>query len=138
MIKVTVKCPNLFTDEEETVDLYFHLTEAELVSLNLSENKKYSNYTGTDDKKDIGKEEIDLFEKLISKAYGQKTPDGLFVKDELHRNAFLCSPAYSALLTKISNNEISLQDFVLGCFPKDLSKKINISEDGKISLKENN
>ena len=135
MIKITVKCNDLFTDEEKTTDLYFHLTEAELVTLNITSNKAFSNYKGIN-KEEAGAEEIDLFEKLISKAYGQRTADGLFIKDETAKKAFLCSPEYSALLEKIAANEITLQDFVLGCFPKEISKKIKIDENGAISLNE--
>lgn len=135
MIKVTVNCENLFTEEKEDVDLYFHLTEAELVHLNLANSNKYSKYS-TMSKEDVGEEEIKLFEKLIEKAYGQKTPDGLFIKDETARKAFLCSPAYSALLMKIMNNDgITMKDFIMGCFPKEISSKVSIDDEGNVSVK---
>ena len=135
MIKVTVNCENLFTEEKEDVDLYFHLTEAEIVSLNISNNNKYANYANMS-QTEIGEEEIKLFEKLIEKAYGQRTADGLFIKDENAKKAFLCSPAYSALLMKLLNNDgLSLNEFILGCFPKDVTNKLSISEDGKVSIK---
>ena len=135
MIKVTVECEDLFTEEHKKVDLYFHLTEAELVSLNLTSNKGFSNYKNLS-KEDVGKTEIVLFEKLIEKAYGQKTEDGQFIKDETARKAFLCSPEYSALLTKLSNGELSLNDFIMGCFPKNISSRIKINDDGSVALKE--
>ena len=135
MIKVTVECEDLFTGENKKVDLYFHLTEAELYSLNLTSNKSFSNYKNMD-KEEVGKTEIVLFEKLIEKAYGQKTEDNQFIKDETARKAFLCSPEYSALLTKISSGELSATDFIMGCFPKNLSSKIKINEDGSIAVKE--
>lgn len=135
MIKVTVECEDLFTEEQKKVDLYFHLTEAELVSLNLTSNKGFSNYKNLS-KEDVGKTEIVLFEKLIEKAYGQKTEDGQFIKDETARKAFLCSPEYSALLTKLSNGELSLNDFIMGCFPKNISSRIKINDDGSVALKE--
>lgn len=136
MIKVTVNCENLFTEENENVDLYFHLTEAELVSLNLSSNNKYSKYSEMS-KEEVGEEEIKLFEKLIEKAYGQRTPDGLFIKDETAKKAFLCSPAYSALLMKIMKEDgLTVKDFILGCFPKEISSKVLIDEkSGKVSVK---
>ena len=133
MIKVTVECEDLFTGESKKVDLYFHLTEAELYSLNLVSNNGFSNYKNMN-KDEIGKTEILLFEKLIEKAYGQKTEDNQFIKDETARKAFLCSPEYSALLTKISSGELSVTDFVMGCFPKNLSSKIKINEDGSIAV----
>lgn len=135
MKKVPVECEDLFTGENKKVDLYFNLTEAELYSLNLVSNNGFSNYKNMN-KDEIGKTEILLFEKLIEKAYGQKTEDNQFIKDETARKAFLCSPEYSALLTKISSGELSVTDFVMGCFPKNLSNKIKINEDGSIAVKE--
>ena len=133
---VKVKCEDLFTEEIVEKTLYFHLTEAELVSLNLSENKRYSDYKNTDSK-EVGKNEIELFEKLIEKAYGQRTDDGRFIKDEVDRKAFLCSPEYSALLTMLTNGELNLQEFIISMFPKDISKKIKFDDKGNISLVEN-
>lgn len=135
MKKVPVECEDLFTGENKKVDLYFNLTEAELYSLNIVSNNSFSNYKNMN-KDEIGKTEILLFEKLIEKAYGQKTEDNQFIKDETARKAFLCSPEYSALLTKISSGELSVTDFVMGCFPKNLSNKIKINEDGSIAVKE--
>ena len=135
MLKVTVKCEDLFTEEEKTVDLYFHLTEAELVSLNLVENKGFTNYKQQTES-EIGRQEIVLFEKLIGKAYGKRTADGKFIKNDEIRDEFLCSPEYSALLTKMSAGEITVQDFVTGCFPKSVQSKIKITDDGMIELKE--
>lgn len=134
MLKVTVKCEDLFTEEEKTVDLYFHLTEAELVSLNLVENNKFTNYKQNTN--ELGSQEIVLFEKLIGKAYGKRTADGKFIKNDEIRDEFLCSPEYSALLTKMSTGELTVQDFVTGCFPKSVQSKIKITDDGMIELKE--
>ena len=136
MIKVTVECEDLFTEEPKKVDLYFHLTEAELYTLDLVSNKGFSNYKNMN-KEEIGKTEIILLEKLLEKAYGQKTADNQFIKDDTARKAFLCSPEYSALLTKLSSGELSVKDFVMGCFPKNISSKIKVNEDGTIALKEN-
>ena len=133
MRKEVVTCENIFTGEEETKELYFHLTEAELVTLNLISGNKYAQFNK--DKEHTAVSDIELFEQLISKAYGQKTEDGQFIKDETAKKAFLCSPAYSALLMKFANNEISVKDFVMDCLPKGISSKIVISDDGNVSLK---
>lgn len=132
MVHEQVTCPNVFTDEEETIDLYFHLTEAELTMLNLANNEQYTdaNVTNTSNAN-----QIYLFEQVLKKAYGQRTPDGQFIKDETKTKAFLCSPAYSAFLMKFINEEINVQDFILGCLPKNVSKKIDI-KDGKVSVKQ--
>lgn len=133
MVKETVTCENIFTGEEETVDLYFHLTEAELTLLNISSNNKYANFN---EKKERSYEtDVLLFTKLIETAYGQKTDDGQFIKDETAKKAFLCSPAFSALLEKFISGEINIGNFVLGCLPKKISSQMTINEDGTVSVK---
>ncbi|MBP5597488.1 MAG: hypothetical protein J6Y02_19105 [Pseudobutyrivibrio sp.] len=131
MIKETVTCRNLFTEEEETVDLYFHLTEAEITMLNLSTNGKYASFNeeqaGSDEK-------VKMFETIISKAIGKKTDDGQFIKNDTIRDSFLCSPAYSALLMKFINGEEDINKFILGCLPRDISRKIEVKEDGSINV----
>ncbi len=133
MKKVTVTCENVFTGEEETVDLYFHLTQAELTMLNLSMNGKFENYN--ENKESISPEEnVKMFEALLEKAYGQKTADGLFIKDETAKKAFLCSPAYSALLMKLINGEENVFEFIIACLPKEIASKMSITEDGQIKV----
>ena len=44
MIKISVTCPNLFTEKDETIDLYFHLTEAEITMINVASNGKFENF----------------------------------------------------------------------------------------------
>lgn len=129
MRKETVTCKNLFTEEEETHDLYFHLTEAEITMLNAATDNKIFDF----DKVESSEEKVELFEKIISKAYGQKTADGKFIKDDIARKEFLCSPQYSALLMKFLKGEEKIEEFILGCLPRDISRQIKLNEDGTIS-----
>lgn len=136
MVHHQVTCENVFTDEPETIDLYFHLTEAELTMLNLAHNQQYSNYD--ENKKTDVKDQIYLFEKVIEKAYGQKTADGQFIKDETATKAFLCSPAYSEFLKKFINEEINVSDFILGCLPKKIAKQMSVQPNGKVTVNADN
>lgn len=129
MRKETVTCKNLFTEEEETHDLYFHLTEAEITMLNAATDNKIFDFG----KVESSEEKVALFEKIISKAYGQKTADGKFIKDDIARKEFLCSPQYSALLMKFLKGEEKIEEFILGCLPRDISRQIKLNEDGTIS-----
>lgn len=129
MRKETVTCKNLFTEEEETHDLYFHLTEAEITMLNAATDNKIFDFN----KVESSEEKVALFEKIISKAYGQKTADGKFIKDDIARKEFLCSPQYSALLMKFLKGEEKIEEFILGCLPRDISRQIKLNEDGTIS-----
>lgn len=134
MKKITVECENIFTGEDEKVDLYFHLTEAELTMLNIAANNRYAEYSK--DRPMSDEENVKLFEAIIEKAYGQKTDNGMFIKDETAKKAFLCSPAYSALLMKFINGEENVQSFVLACLPKKVSSRMLIGENGQITIKE--
>ncbi|MBO7453572.1 MAG: hypothetical protein J6U54_24825 [Clostridiales bacterium] len=123
-----------FDGNEKTKDLYFHLTEAEITVLNLTENGRYASFEQKDAESNMA-DTIRLFEKLIQKAYGQKTEDGTFIKSEKAKEAFLCSPEYSELLTKFISGEINPGEFIIDCLPKKLSKKIDL-KDGQIKLLE--
>ena len=124
-----------FDGEERTKDLYFHLTEAEITLLNLASYGKYSKMNDKNIQEDVPAS-IELFQKLIEKAYGQKLDDGTFIKDENAKKAFLCSPEYSALLMKFINQEINIGEFILGCLRKKVSGKIKLNEDGTVTIKE--
>lgn len=137
MVKETIECENVFTGEMEKVDLYFHLTEGELITLDLAENNKYSAMKDKEIDPDINrKENVALFEKLISKAYGQKSETGKFIKTQELRDEFLASDAYSQLLKKFISGEIDINKFIMGCLPKNISSKLILAEDGKVSIKE--
>ena len=133
MVIEKVKCENLFTGEEEEVTLYFHLTEAELTMLNLSSNNRFASFK-EDDPKNTVEENIKLFEKIIAKAIGRRDEFGNFIKNDQIRDSFLCSPAYSAFLSKLISGEIKIEDFILGCLPRSISRQMEI-KDGKPVIK---
>lgn len=125
-----------FDGEERTKDLYFHLTEAEITLLNLTEYGRFSKFKDQKDIQEDVPKSIDLFQKLIEKAYGQRLDDGTFIKDDNAKKAFLCSPEYSALLMKFINQEINVGDFIIGCLPKKIANKITLNSDGTVTIKE--
>lgn len=132
MVKETVKYED-FDGIEREKDLYFHLTDAEIALLNLKNNGAFENINDDSLKTTPVADQVELFEKVVGTAYGQKLPDGTFIKNETIKQAFMCSPEYSAFLMKIINGEINAQQFILNCFSKSISKKIKIDEDGKVS-----
>lgn len=133
MVIEKVKCENLFTGEEEEITLYFHLTEAELTMLNLSSNNRLASFK-EDDPKNTLEENIKLFEKIIAKAIGRRDEFGNFIKNDQIRDSFLCSPAYAAFLSKLISGEIKIEDFILGCLPRSISRQMEI-KDGKPVIK---
>lgn len=133
MVTYKVNCENLFTGEEEEVELFFHLTEAELTMLDFANKNKYSTFKENDPKNTV-KENIELFEKILEKAIGKKSDNGEFIKNDQIRDSFLCSPAYSVFLGKLISGEIKIEEFILGCLPRSVARQIEI-KDGKPVVK---
>ena len=132
MVHYEIEVEDLFTETKKKSDLYFHLTEAELTMLDLANNSSFTNY---DDETAAAAQKVALFEKIVSKAYGQRAENGQFIKNDNIRDSFLCSPEYSAFLMKLISGEIKVEDFILGCLPREVSRRMDISN-GKVSVKE--
>lgn len=116
MIKQTVK----FTDlegKERTKDLYFHLTKADLMEMEIyAGGVKERVEKLKDDEDNIGIYEF--FKDLIKRSYGVKSDDGIsFLKDEKKTQAFLQSEAYSAFLMSLLESEEAAAKFVNGIMP---------------------
>ena len=68
---------------------------------------------------------IEVFEDLIKKSYGVKTPDGRgFVKRKEDLEAFMATEAYSQLFMELATDSDAASKFVNGIIPADLSKQI--------------
>ena len=128
MIKRTITYHD-YNDLERKEDFYFNLTKAEVldwetsISGGLSEwIKKVSN---TQDQPAL----MDLFKKLITKSYGEKSIDGKrFMKTDpvtgrpLYE-AFCETEAFSQLYMELATNADKAAEFVKGILPPDMGKK---------------
>lgn len=96
-----------------TEDFYFNLTKAELIKMELSEQGGLSEaYERIINARDVP-EMIRIFDQLIEKAYGVKSPDGKrFIKNEEVYEAFKENPAYDVVFSElITDTEKSLEFF---------------------------
>lgn len=132
MLKKTIKYTD-FNDEEVEETFFFHLSQAELVELEMSHEgglqESLQNIVAAQDGQAIIKE----FKNIILTAYGQKSPDGRrFIKNQQLRDEFESSEAYSTLFMDLIMNVDSAIEFVQGIIPKGLSdqaaKVINTDE----------
>lgn len=128
MIKKTITYHD-YNDLERKEDFYFNLSKAEVldwetsISGGLSEwIKKVSN---TQDQPAL----MDLFKKLITKSYGEKSADGKrFMKTDpvtgrpLYE-AFCETEAFSQLYMELATNADKAADFVKGILPADMGNK---------------
>ena len=124
MIKKTITYTD-FNGGERTEDLYFHLTKAEITKMEMSVNggmaERIQRIVSAQDQPAI----IEVFEDLIKKSYGVKTPDGRgFVKRKEDLESFMATEAYSQLFMELATDSDAASKFVNGIIPADLSKQI--------------
>ena len=117
MYKITKKYED-FNGVEKEQDFYFNLTKADILKMELSEeggmDKRLDRLVKTKDMK----EAIKVFEGLLLMAYGVKTDDGRFVKNDQVRAEFASSAAYSDIYFELATNPEEAQKFVEGVVPK--------------------
>lgn len=128
MYKTSVTFEN-FEGEKVTKDLYFNLTKAEIMKLQLSYKQGFDKYVdeiihpldGEPDPQKI----MDLFEMLILKSYGVRTEDG-FIKSPEKAQAFVTTEAYSELFMRLLSDEKAQTDFFMGIMPRDIAAQAQV------------
>ena len=100
MIVKTIPFTNLNGDEKELV-AYFHLTEAEIVELELTSQGKagfQAFLQSLVEEKDGGRLYL-ILKDFILRSYGKRSADGdSFIKTQALRDEFESSPAFSNLI----------------------------------------
>lgn len=104
-----------YNENERTDELYFNLTDAEVMELELSTPGglagMINRVVAAQDQPTI----IKIFKDLILKAYGVKSPDGKrFIKNEEVRAEFEQSEAYSILFMRLATDANYAAKFVNG------------------------
>ena len=105
---------------QRTDTYYFNLTKAELLEYDSSFEDGVLNYlTFLTKNGDKMKGKLVLaFKDLILRSYGEKTPNGRFVKNEELREAFAASEAYSELFMEITSSEENAANFINAIIPQ--------------------
>lgn len=124
MIKKTITYSD-FNGNERTEDFYFNLTKAEITKMELSIKgglaEMIQRIVAAQDTPAI----IDVFEDLIKRSYGVKTPDGRgFVKKAEDLEAFVATEAYSQLFMELATDADAAAQFVNGVVPADMAKQV--------------
>ncbi len=116
-----------FDGEEKMAECRFHLSKAELMKLNL----RYGDVTRKMEELEARKDNEAIFamvEDVILTAYGEKVtlPDGreVFLKDELRRQAFQSSEAFSELVMEMATRKEAVAEFVSGVVPGSMIQAI--------------
>ena len=101
MLKKTVKYVN-FDGKEDQEELYFNLTEPEVVRLDVQFVGGLEKFINNLDPEARPEDVLSLFEKLIKASYGEKSEDGRhFIKDSEMASLFFQSAAYAALFVEL-------------------------------------
>ena len=128
MLKKTITYED-YDGNTRTEDLYFFISKAELMEMELSTPGGLAKKLESITKAQNGAEIIKVFKDIILSAYGEKGEDGRsFIKK---RNGvklaeeFEQSPAYDALFTELVMDPDKASVFINGIMPKDLINDVN-------------
>lgn len=138
MQSITVKYTNFFGEETEE-KLHFHLSKAELMNMELQRTPLSAKIALINGGEASPMDAYKLLQEFVGAAYGERSEDGTrFFKDERATKAFLASPAFDALLDKLSNDPKFSNGFLAGLFPDDIMGKAKklIEENPDASLEE--
>jgi len=98
---------------ERTEEFYFHLTQPELVRMDVLENNALKEKIDRLTKSKNQKEILKLFEKIVYDSYGVKTEDGKrFMKNKEVKDAFVENPAYSIIYMKLASDADAAAKFI--------------------------
>lgn len=115
-----------FDGNERTEEFFFHLTEAELTELQMSE---YGGLEARLRKIVLAKDGVEImkfFKDIFLKAYGIKSPDGRrFIKNDEVRKEFEETEAYSQLYMELVTDADKMADFIKAVIPANLSAKVD-------------
>lgn len=133
MLKKTMTY-NDYNGTERTEDLYFNLSKAEIMEMELSTTgglaEQIRKIVSAQDVPAI----IKIFKELILKSYGVKSPDGKrFIKSEELATEFSQTEAYSQLFMELSTDADAAAAFVNGIVPADVGKQVASLENVTVS-----
>lgn len=126
MLKKQIKFVD-FNGNPQVITAYFHLSEVEIVRLDVEYEGGLEAHIAGFDPESNPKAILDTFEKLITESYGVKSEDGLrFVKEvegvRLSDN-FMQSAAYNALFMELISDADKAADFFRSLVPTPAPKE---------------
>ncbi len=110
-----------FDGNPDSVEAYFHLSKLELIELEVEFQEGLAaaiqRIIAAEDRKAM----INEFKRIILWSYGVRSEDGKrFTKTEAIRQAFMESPAYSALFMELATEDGKAAEFINGVLPADM------------------
>jgi len=106
-----------FNGDQREENFEFHLSEAEVVEMNLRYTGGLEKYVDSLNYSLDGNKVMDLMKDVIERSIGRKTPDGRFEKTVEVKNNFLYSEAYNVLFMELCTNADAATKFMNGIMP---------------------
>jgi len=123
MIKKSVTYKDLY-GRHVTEDLYFHLSEYELVELQFSHENGWAEYIDTLVKSENPREAFAAMSNIVLTAYGEREEDGRgFRKNDAIRERFKNSLAFNEIVLGFLEDPSSGAEFVRGLVPNDIASR---------------
>jgi hypothetical protein len=135
MYKKTVRYKD-FGGREITEDLFFNLTEAEMIELQWAKDGGYAEWAQRIINAKNDSAIMQVFKELLLKSYGVKSDDNkYFRKSPEITNDFYCSAAYNAVFMELVSDEKKAVEFFKLIIPEEYqeqaeSKMIEVKETG--------
>ena len=124
MFKKTITYTD-YNGTERTEDFFFNLTQSELIKMDFSAEGGLDAYIGKIIQAQNGKEIINVLERLIFMAYGEKSLDGkYFNKSEELSKAFSHTEAYDILFVELATDDKAAAEFINQIIPKSVRDSI--------------
>lgn len=137
MLKETVNYVD-FDGNDVTEELYFNLTQTELVEMSMDLPDDITNAVGDGNNVDKevaaakiiealgGKGVFEFVKQLLLKSYGRKTANGRgFEKSEELTKEFSQSLAFDAIFMELMSNDVKAAEFVNKIIPSNVLNKAN-------------
>lgn len=99
-----------FTGKERTRDFFFNLTKSDIMEIHLALPNGLDGFIDSLNDDPEVEDVIEVFKKIILKAYGKRTNTNAFIKSKELSQEFAATDAYSELFLKFLDNE---EDFVM-------------------------
>lgn len=127
MIKKTMTYKD-YDGNERTEDFWFNLTKAEAAKLEFGTTGGVSKMIERIIQEQDAKRILEVFEDLICRSYGKKSPDGKrFVKNQAQTEEFLQTEAYSDLFIEFMNNPDEFSKFFAGVLNFDTNVQAEVA-----------
>lgn len=123
MIKKTIAYTD-YNNNQRKEDFYFNLTKAEVARMEMGieggMSEMINRIVAAQDVPSL----ISVFEEMIQKSYGVKTPDGRgFIKRKEDLESFMSTEAYSELYMELVTDADAAAEFLNGIIPSKIDKK---------------